>query len=388
MGIRTASPASPERPFCRADSRCVYVNWGLTGTVVAAAASAAVLGASVFGAVASNTMLLTPGNVQVVSGLPTEAPAAIPAADKPVTAEPEAFNVLLLGSDTREGQGSGFGSADVYTGARSDTAMLVHVDADRDAATVLSFPRDLRVDVPDCDGSPAYPDARFNVAFEVGGAACTVKVVQQLTGAKVDHVVIVDFKGFRQVVDALGGLTVCLPVPVADDDANVELAAGWQTLSGEQALGLARARKTLGDGSDIGRIDRQQALMRTALEQVVTDGVLTNPAQLYGVLGAVGDALQVSPSLASTTVQAQLAAELSGLSLSRVKFVTVPWVDAGDGQTVRVDWDRAEPVFAKFRGDAPEKSPTAKPSNGSPSPSPSSVDDTVTDPLCGGYALF
>lgn len=332
----------------QADKHCMSVI-SAAGKVLAGVASASVLVVAGVAAVSQHSMFLTPGDVDVVSGLsPTQA-----SAQRPVTSLPkgdaEAFNVLLLGSDTREGQGSGFGSADVYTGARSDTAMLLHVPADRENATVVSFPRDLRVDVPACGDAAAVPYARFNVAFEVGGAGCTATVVETLTGMQVDHIVVVDFNGFRTVVDALGGLRVCLTMPVTDDASNLDLPMGWQTLDGEDALALARARKNLADGSDIARIDRQQRLLETAYSQVLSDGVLTNPAVLYGFLSAVGDAVTVSPSLSTTAAQVELALQMSSVGVSSIRFVTVPWVPAGDGQTVELNVDAASVLFDRLR---------------------------------------
>lgn len=326
----------------------------LAGLIAASTASVAVLAVAGLGAVAHNTSVLTPGDVQVLEGFEiADLPAAADPA-RPATKTVQPLNILLLGSDTREGQGGGFGDKDVYSGARSDTAMLIHVSADRRRAVGVSFPRDLRVDVPACGSSPAYPDTRFNVAFEVGGAACTTRVVQDITGLTVDDVVVVDFRGFQAIVDSIGGIEVCLNEALFDVNAKLDLPAGRQVVNGEQALALARARKTLADGSDTSRIGRQQALLRTAFEQVTSDGLLADPIRTYQILSSVGDTLSVSPSLASTAAMAALAAELSHLSPSAVKFRTVPWLPAGDNETVVLDQEKAQKLFENLRADMNE----------------------------------
>lgn len=343
-------------------------------------------------------MMLTPGNVQVMAGIPADRPAAQPATDTLVPSVPSAsgvgapetktqpFNLLLLGSDTREGQGPGFGSADVYTGARSDTAVLVHVSADRQSALVVSFPRDLRVDVPECGGEPAISYARFNAAFEVGGPACTAKVIEKVTGADINHIVVVDFTGFKTVVDAFGGVNVCLTEAVRDQDAQLNLPAGWQRLDGAQALALARARKSLSDGSDIARIGRQQALLLTAYQQVRDSGTLSNPVAIYSLLGAVGDSLTVSPSLATTATQVALLADVAQIPPAKIRTVTVPWQPEPDGETVGLDTAKAERLFAILRGEDASQRPATGDSRDTftkdPRPEPTPGD------LCGGHGIY
>lgn len=362
-----------------ADTAPMTSRIAMVGRIAAGVAATAVLSASALAALAQNTSVMTPGGaVEVIPGFDATQQAAFEA--EPATKTTQPLNLLLLGSDTREGQGSGFGSVEAISGARSDTAMLVHISADRSRATSVSFPRDLRVDIPACGTYPALNDNRFNVAFEVGGAACTTRVVEQLTGLRVDHVVVVDFRGFQAVVDALGGLDICLDEAVKDEDSKLDLPAGYQHVNGVQALALARVRKSLGDGSDTSRIGRQHAILKTAFEQVTATGLLADPVGTYQVLSSIGNSLAVSPSLASTAAQATLAAEMSRLSPSKVKFLTVPWLPAGDNETVVVDRDKAAALFDRLARDADEVATApVVPGASGPTPTPSpGLDDTTS----------
>lgn len=266
------------------------------------------------------------------------------------------LNILLLGSDTREGQGGGFGSAQVYTGARSDTALLIHLNTKRTHAVVMSIPRDLLVSIPSCaqnDGSmSAATYARFNSAFDVGGPPCTVATVKALTGLEINHLMIVDFNGFQDVVDALGGLEVCLTQPVSDEKAKVSLPAGRQRLNGKDALGLARARYTLADGSDLARIVRQQAILRAAVRQVKDSGVIRDPARLKETLLAAASSISTDPQLASFEGLASLALQVRDLPLKNVEFITFPWVYTGDGETVSIDQTKAAPLMEALASSA------------------------------------
>lgn len=240
----------------------------------------------------------------------------------------EPMNILVMGSDTREGQGSKYGDAAIISGARSDTTLLVHVNADHTKSTVVSIPRDTMVDLPECTDASGkqvggYP-GRFNEAFYIGGPACTIKTFEDLTGVYVDDFVVVDFKGFKGVVNALGGVEVCLPEAIDDPQAHVKLPAGQQTLNGEQALGYVRARYTLGDGSDISRIDRQQDFISSVVRQTVSSAVLLNPVKLYKVLDAGTKSLTTNPELGSLDALATRAMSVSNIKPGDVTLVTAP----------------------------------------------------------------
>ena len=278
---------------------------------------------------------------------------ALPGA--PTVGSGEPVTILLMGSDTRVGQGAGFGNASNFGPPRSDTAILLHISADRKHALAVSLPRDSWVQLPECtsaDGSTVHPAkaGKFNSAFERGGPVCTVKTVESLTGVTIDHFAVVDFKGFENVIDAIGGVEVCMPTAVDDPKSHLKLPAGKSVVSGAQALAFVRARKTLGDGSDIGRIGRQQAFLSSAIRKVTSLGVLANPVTLYQMLDAATKSLTVDSGLAGVGNMKDLALSLQGLSPKSIVFTTVPFADRGDGENVV--WTKAaEPLWASMRND-------------------------------------
>jgi LCP family protein required for cell wall assembly len=235
-----------------------------------------------------------------------------------------AENFLVIGSDSRAGTGSEYGHV---SGARSDTTMLVHLSPDHTRATVISIPRDSWVDIPTCtaaDGSTvaAHQDM-FNAAFSIGGPACTVATVQKLTGIAVTHFVEIDFRGFQQMVAALGSVTVCSPEAVDDPQSKLHLKVGENRLDGAEALAYVRARETLGDGSDLGRIKRQQMFLGTVLRQALTGSLLADPSRLTSFLDAVTNAITVDKGTSLADLR-ELALSLHGLDPKRVTFYTAP----------------------------------------------------------------
>ncbi|MBK3638248.1 LCP family protein [Streptomyces asoensis] len=244
-----------------------------------------------------------------------------------------AVNILVLGSDSRSGkENQELGGGD-STGARSDTAMVVHVDAGRTTATVVSVPRDTLVTRPACPlpggGSTgvAY-GVMFNTAYSVGGPVCAVKTVEAMTDVRMDHYVEVDFSGFAKLVDALGGVTVTTGEDIDDDDSHLHLAAGTHRLDGTRALALARTRHGIGDGSDLGRIGLQQNLVKALLRQIASTDLLTSPTRLYTVADAVTGSLTTDTGLDSLAELTDLARSLEGLSATGLTTVTMPVVAA------------------------------------------------------------
>ncbi|MEV5728257.1 LCP family protein [Streptomyces pharetrae] len=239
------------------------------------------------------------------------------------------LNILVLGSDSRDGAenralGGGEGGS-----ARADTAMVVHLDAGRTAATVVSIPRDTLVARPACPlesgGESAASDgAMFNSAYQVGGPVCAVKTAESLTGVRMDHYVEIDFSGFARLVDALGGVTVTTEEDIDDDLSHLRLAAGTHHLDGEQALGLARTRHGIGDGSDLGRIGLQHALVKALLARISEIGLLADPARLYEVADAVTGSLTTDTGLDSLGELTGLARTLRDLPPDAVTTLTMP----------------------------------------------------------------
>ncbi|MFF8906798.1 LCP family protein [Streptomyces olivaceoviridis] len=277
--------------------------------------------------------------------------------ERPTALVREAQNILLIGSDTRAGAGNGKYGKDAGT-ERSDTTILLHLAADRHSATAVSLPRDLMVDIPGCgqkDGRRSDPVfAMFNHAFQVGGSACTIRTVEKLTGIRIDHHVVLDFSGFKEMVDAVDGVEVCLKEPVDDKAAKLKLPAGKVRLDGEQALGFVRARKSLGNGSDTERMERQQRFLGALVNKVQSGDVLLNPVKLYPVLDAATSSLTTDPELASLRGLYQLVRGLRDIPTERVQFLTVPResyvYDANRDQLVE---PQAETLFARLRADRP-----------------------------------
>lgn len=266
-----------------------------------------------------------------------------------------ARNILLIGSDDRTGANASYGQVG---GQRSDTTILLHLSADGRRATAVSIPRDVMVTVPACelpDGTRTVPRLmQFNAAFETGGAACSIRTVEQLSGIRVDHHVIVDFTGFKRMVDAVDGVEVCVPQPIHDKDARLDLPAGRQTLRGEQALGYVRARESLGDGSDTQRMGRQQQFLAALVRKVQSQGVLLNPAKLWPVLDAATSSVRADAGLSSLGALYDLTQDLRGIPTSDVVLLTAP------RRPYRYDSDRDEFVqpqtaelFTALREDRP-----------------------------------
>jgi LCP family protein required for cell wall assembly len=292
-------------------------------------------------------------------------------------------NLLIMGSDSREGDGNNtYGEAG---GARSDTTLLVHLYNDRKDAVVVSIPRDSWVEIAGCtkpDGSQTRPyETKFNAAFAFGGPVCTIKTVEKLTNVRIDNFVVVDFKAFKTVVDAIGGVEVCLTTPVYDPVRNgggsgLDLPAGYSNITGEQALAFVRARESLGDGSDIGRIERQQQFIASMVRGMTEKGLLTNPQMIYRVLGAITSSIQTNPEFANIQALQDFALSMGGLSPSRISFVTLPFELRGDGNvywTAETDalWDairmdQAWPVVAPSA--SPSMSPVASVTTVAPKP--------------------
>ncbi|WP_443054469.1 LCP family glycopolymer transferase [Streptomyces sp. NBC_00683] len=329
--------------------------------------------------------------------------------ERPTAIAMDAQNILLIGSDTRSGDNRKYGRDDGGS-QRSDTTILLHLAADRKSATAVSIPRDLMVDIPSCHpaGGKATKKqfAQFNWAFELGGTACTIRTVENMTGIRVDHHMVIDFSGFKDMVDAVDGVEVCLKEPVKDDDAHLELPAGRQKLDGEQALGYVRARKSIGDGSDTERMDRQQKFLGALVNKMQSNGVLLNPTRLYPVLDAATKSLTTDPGLDSLRDLYDLVRGMRNVPTEKVQFLTVPRqpyrADRNRDELVQPDADR---LFEQLRKDEPvavvpadennagdsqpthsseKESTDGKPgsTDGSPTPAPTYSGSNAADDLC------
>ncbi|XCB30717.1 LCP family protein [Arcanobacterium hippocoleae] len=274
------------------------------------------------------------------------------------------LNILVLGSDTRDGlagyENSGIG------GMRSDTTMLVHIAADRKRAEIISIPRDTLVDIPSCalpngKKTRAQNNAMFNSAFMLGGstgdvsaaAACTLQTVEQLTGVLIDGFVVVNFNSFRDVVNAIGGVEMCFNREISDYDAALLLPAGCHNLNGDQALGFARARHSIGDGSDLSRIGRQQELVGKIAQKIFSMNIFTNLPKLYQLTASVTRNLDTSAGIGNIDWLAGLMYSMRSMSTNEIQFITMPNApDKKDRNRVRPTAQAAQ-IWEALRTDTP-----------------------------------
>lgn len=268
--------------------------------------------------------------------------SADPNAPTPVT---EVTNVLVVGSDSREGltdaQLEELGTNREEREGLADTIMLVHLSPQREDAVVLSFPRDLKVAVP------GHGSNKINSALILGGPRLLIQTVEEYTGIPIDHYVEIDLAGFLELVDVIGGVEVCLEEPLVDADAGADLPAGRQVVTGKDAAGYVRARKTDPRG-DLGRIDRQQRFIRSALDEVLSPGTLANPLRMKQLIDRGASAVTTDAGF-GTTDMFRLAWSLRSLDPGEVTMLTVP-ADAGPS-FVNARPEEAEAVFQAIRTD-------------------------------------
>lgn len=269
-----------------------------------------------------------------------------------------AYNLLVLGTDTRDCDDCGIDGEGGKGG--SDLTLLIHVEDGRKSAYGISIPRDTLVDRPECttdEGTtiPADDDVMWNDALAVGGPTCTVAQVESVTGIYVDDYIVVDFGGFKDMVDAVGGVEVCIPEEIDDDEHNIHLDAGTQTLKGEDALAYVRQRSST-PNSDLGRMKRQQAFIASMLNKLMSAQTLTNPAKVYQFAKAVAGAITASPDIASVGKLGKLGLSLQDANLDKIKFITAPTAEFPEGDP---NWGRlqltseAEQLWQKVIDDEP-----------------------------------
>ncbi len=255
--------------------------------------------------------------------------------NRPQNVDNGSEDILVLGSDSRSGANQQYGAD--QGGARSDTAMVVHVNKGHKSASVVSIPRDTLVARPGCRSDESGADvageqrAMFNTAYEVGGPACAVKTVESMSGIRMDHYVEVDFTGFKKLIDKLGGVEITTKKAINDPKSHLSLEPGTHTLDGEESLGLVRTRHSVGDGSDLGRIQLQQAFIKALMVQAKSVGVL-NGTKLYGLADTATKAITTDSDLGSVKKLAGFANGLKGLGAQNVHMVTLP-----------VEYDPADP---------------------------------------------
>ncbi|MEU1801406.1 LCP family protein [Streptomyces sp. NPDC019937] len=287
--------------------------------------------------------------------------------DRPKNVDNGSMDILVLGSDSRAGKNAKYGKDE--GGQRSDTAMIVHVYKGRKKASVISVPRDTLVHRPSClkDGkqTPAVQEAMFNSAYEAGGPACTIKTVEAMSGIRMDHFLEVDFAGFQQLIDDLGGVDITTTQPIHDPKSHLDLDAGPHTLNGEQSLGLVRTRHGVGDGSDLGRIKLQQAFVKALLDQIKHVDLFGNPKKLYDLANTSTKALTTDSELASVNKLSGFAKSLQGIGSGNMKMTTLPvQYDPNDPARVLPMESKTKLIWKALRADRPIPAAATKGSAG------------------------
>lgn len=290
-------------------------------------------------------------------------------ADRPDDVDNGSLDILVLGSDSRSGDNAEYGEDE--GGARSDTAMVMHVYEGHKKAGLVSIPRDTLIDRPTCasdSGGGSVPGGRqqmFNTAYQAGGPACAVKTVEKMSGIRMDHYVEVDFTGFKKLIDDLGGVEITTKQAIDDDKSHLHLKPGTHTLDGEKSLGLVRTRKSVGDGSDLGRIQLQQAFMKALISQVKNVGVFSSPKKLYDLADSATRTVTTDSDLASVNELVSFAAGLKGIGAGDMKMVTLPVrYDPADPNRVLPLRRQSKQVWDALRQDKPVPASATKDSAG------------------------
>jgi LCP family protein required for cell wall assembly len=268
--------------------------------------------------------------------------------DRPAQAE-GIHNILLLGTDERAGDNAEY---NVLNGIRPDVLVVVSIDVDKGGVTMVNLPRDLLIPLPECpptegtDGVAAGTVDQLNHAMTYGGMDCQGNTVETMTDIHLDHMVMIDFAGFQDIVNSIGGVEMCIPTAIDDPKAHLTLDAGVQTLNGEQALGLARSRASTEQGSDLNRIENQQRMMGAILREVTGGDIMSSPTTLYDFIGSVTDSMVTDDGL-TVDKMTELAIAMREVDLGRMNMVTVPVIDAPSNKNkVALNEGPAQELFA------------------------------------------
>lgn len=282
----------------------------------------------------------------------------VPEAERPPVIEKakDAMNILILGSDTRDPENSG--------GSRTDTIILAHLPNDRSSAQLISIPRDTWVSVPQSKTGRGGRDAKINAAYAWGGVPLMVQTLEKFTGVRIDHVTMVDFAGFKDIVDALGGIEVTVEKGFTsthslNPDSRRTFEAGRQTFDGAAALDYARERYAFADG-DFARIRHQQQVIKAILDKAASGGTLASPAKLNSFVRATTNAVAVDKSMSLVN----LAMELRHLRSDQLGFYTCPTKGTGmigTESVVLADTAKARALFDAVRRDSVDEITSIQP---------------------------
>ncbi len=266
-------------------------------------------------------------------------------------------NILLVGSDSREGQGAEFGEGEeAAAGTLNDVNMLFHLSEDHSHASLISIPRDTLVDTPQCQndqGETQYEryGVMINSILDSGGMNCVVATVEEMSGLDIQYAAMVKFKGVIEMSNAVGGVDVCVEQPISDSYIGLELDAGMHSLQGADALKFLRTRHGVGDGSDLARITNQQVFMSALFRKVKSDQTFSDPGRMYAIARAATQNMTLSSNLNNIDTLVSLAGALSSVQLDKMAFVRLPVVEAAEAGRVVPDPDKAEVMWQMLRDD-------------------------------------
>ncbi|WP_458782154.1 LCP family protein [Arthrobacter sp. D3-16] len=279
------------------------------------------------------------------------------------------MQILILGSDTREGKNAEYGTADDSKGyGKSDVMMLMDISEDNKRVSVISFPRDLLVDIPECRDEetkqtfPARSGVMINEAMNEAGIGCAVDTVNRLTGLEVDHFMMADFNAVKELSNAVGGVDVCISDAVFDPDSRLRLPKGTSAVQGEMALAFLRTRHAFADGGDLGRIKAQQGFLSSLTRKIKDEGTLSDPGKMLKIADVVTQNLTVDEGLASVPSLLTIGNRLKDIDISKVAFVSVPTTPALlDPNRLQIAEPEGSQLFAALRQDIDLTDPTAPP---------------------------
>lgn len=274
------------------------------------------------------------------------APAAgAPPSDANDAAHRTAVNILLMGTDSR-GATAGAALSGGPSNQRADTLMLVHIPANRAGVFSVSLMRDLWI------GIPEHGHAKINAALAFGGVPLMVQTVEAMFGQRIDHVAMIDFRGFVAMTDALGGVEVTVTQPFVSIHSNRAYAQGPALLDGKAALDFVRERYAYADG-DYQRVRNQQAFVRALLAKNLSPETLLNPVKLHNAISAIAPFISVDSGLDAATL-ARLALELRDVRAADLVMFTLPTLGIGtsaDGQSIVLPDYRAVAGIAQALAD-------------------------------------
>ncbi|WP_354640853.1 LCP family protein [Kitasatospora camelliae] len=288
-----------------------------------------------------------------------------------------AMNILVIGTDSREGLGREYG--DEGSTGHADTTLLFHVAKDRSNATVVSIPRDLMVPIPECQSGakkiPGEARGMFNTSLGQEGRdpGCTWKTVEKMTGIRIDHFMMVNFEAVKTLSAAVGGVEVCAAKDINDPDSHLKMSKGRHVVQGEEALAFVRTRHAVGFGGDLTRIPLQQQFISSMIRKIKSSDTLTSPTKLWNLADAATKALTVDSGINDVNKLKDLALDLSGVDTSKITFTTVPVVDdPKDPNRLALKEPDAGQLFSMIANDrslTEVAQPEGSPSAAAPTPS-------------------